>query len=631
MKQLVENIDYKIEDGVLTIFEGVNIIPPNQFKKNKKIYKVYFPSTLKHIGSAAFYESNLEYAYFNDGLETIGSSSFFGTKLNNITLPNSVYNIGTYCFAKINGEVGTVVLSDVLKIIPPACFKGTRINNIDIPNGIVIIGREAFDYSWKIGKIVIPSSVLICDINCFNSALLTNSTLDMSNFNGLARNCIDTPLSKHFAIKIKKQKGVYYGVITSTLEKKVSEIKSLKKLLPLLTGVKVLTREDYEIDDDKKLTIKEGVEVIPKKAFSGVNIRSVVFPSTLKIIEQKAFSSCNIKSLVFPDSLLDIGEDAFENNELESIVFGKNLLRIGQNAFFNHKITGDIQLPDSLLFLGNFAFESNINSKFNITITDNNSLLYLCHLNDVKDATTKIQKTTCVCDTNYFSRLNSKNIDIANEELDDDIDIEQTIKNNKLKIKETSIEEANVIGNCLVFLINHYIDNEYLIDDKFISMFVAMIQHGANINYILDSNEPLIIYLYKKRFYDLINILIEYGADINLQDNDGYTLLMYSIQNNDYKLFNKLIKLNAKINILDNFGNNALVYAVLKENYYFIDKLIFYGSSLNIINNNLETIESIVYKSNNSELIEHFEKKGYFGNKTIDIEKEKMKLDLLLK
>ena len=206
--------------------------------------------------------------------------------------------------------------------------------------------------------------------------------------------------------------------------------------------------------------------------------------------------------------------------------------------------------------------------------------------------------------------MNSKNIDIANEELDDDIDIEQTIKNNKLKIKETSIEEANVIGNCLVFLINHYIDNEYLIDDKFISMFVAMIQHGANINYILDSNEPLIIYLYKKRFYDLINILIEYGADINLQDNDGYTLLMYSIQNNDYKLFNKLIKLNAKINILDNFGNNALVYAVLKENYYFIDKLIFYGSSLNIINNNLETIESIVYKSNNSELIEHFEKKG---------------------
>jgi hypothetical protein len=72
--------------------------------------------------------------------------------------------------------------------------------------------------------------------------------------------------------------------------------------------------------------------------------------------------------VVIPDSVIYIGNDAFNNNVLTSVPIGDGLVFIGANAFYNHRTTS-IRIPDTVVYIGSQAFRPNVsNSLTNISI-----------------------------------------------------------------------------------------------------------------------------------------------------------------------------------------------------------------------------------------------------------------------
>ena len=71
-------------------------------------------------------------------------------------------------------------------------------------------------------------------------------------------------------------------------------------------------------------------------AFANAPLVKVTLSKNLLNISQKAFINCNqLKSIEIPDSVIEIGEKAFARTNLTSIKLSKNIKAIGLCAFDN--------------------------------------------------------------------------------------------------------------------------------------------------------------------------------------------------------------------------------------------------------------------------------------------------------
>lgn len=189
------------------------------------------------------------------------------------------------------------------------------------------------------------------------------------------------------------------GTFSETLKKQghdYREVRSLKVTgrvnaedlyfmgdMPILQS---LNMKDVIIDDEND----ENDDCIPENAFEGALISHLVLPDRLRIIRWGAFEGVPIVgTLVFPEGLEEIQscafffswvnnaggcyvefpstlkkiwDWAFGGNGVPSIVRGElrfpdGLEEIGENAFGGgHNISGTLELPESLTFLGGSAF-----------------------------------------------------------------------------------------------------------------------------------------------------------------------------------------------------------------------------------------------------------------------------------
>lgn len=131
----------KIDNGMLTIPEGVGEIEERAFENNLEITDVYFPESLKIIGYGAFRGCrNLSYASFSEGLIEIKDSAFSGCKLSiDPTLPDSLKYIGSYA------------------------FEHTEISCIDLPKGVRTIESGTFTSCDRLKRVYFGEVVTICD------------------------------------------------------------------------------------------------------------------------------------------------------------------------------------------------------------------------------------------------------------------------------------------------------------------------------------------------------------------------------------------------------------------------------------------------------------------------------------
>ena len=91
-----------------------------------------------------------------------------------------------------------------------------------------------------------------------------------------------------------------------------------------------------------------------------VRIKKVKIPNTIKRIEACAFTYNHLEEIEIPESVVFIGNSAFERNYLKNIDIPNSVKTIEAYAFDGNKLK-KVEIPDSVEFIGKDAFVNNKN------------------------------------------------------------------------------------------------------------------------------------------------------------------------------------------------------------------------------------------------------------------------------
>lgn len=155
--------------------------------------------SVKSIGNYAFYgfyDSPLSTVVISNSVVSIGEGAFEDNpNLANITLPNSVIDVDYYAFtgcAAITSPIynstcfaympaayaGALVVSDgIQKIAPTAFYKCTELTQITLPQSLKTIGGQAFAFCSAIEGINIPDSVTTIAAEAFRNCAALDSVV----------------------------------------------------------------------------------------------------------------------------------------------------------------------------------------------------------------------------------------------------------------------------------------------------------------------------------------------------------------------------------------------------------------------------------------------------------------------
>lgn len=266
------------------------------------------------------------------------------------------------------------------------CLSKNGITSISLPNTLTKIGSSCFRYS-KISSISIPESVREIGHNNFPSTLTyitIPSQIDDFPTDNL-QECNNLP-----SIGVDKNNTSYKSIEGILYNYDVTEIllcpraKSGKVIIP--NTVKRIAEKCFQ--GCTKLTMIElprSIETIEDYAFSGLTLDRLVIPNTVVSVGTGCFANTVInKTFRFPQGITELPSYCFERAIIPSTDFVKNveiigdhcfdvrtkneslpeylilpkIKHIGKFAFDDEKKTKVIELPSSLSYIGDWAFNS---------------------------------------------------------------------------------------------------------------------------------------------------------------------------------------------------------------------------------------------------------------------------------
>ena len=300
----------------LVIGDNVKVIPQNAFNGFTGLTGVLtIPDSVKSIGDCAFQNcSGLTSLTIGNAVSTIGGNAFSNCSgLTSLTIGNAVSTIGSSAFSNCTG-LSTVVFNADSCVSMGSVFSGcTGPATLTIGDNVKTIPNSAFYGLGLTDTLVIPNSVL---------------TIGSSAFSGCS------------------------GLTSLTIGNAVSTIgNSAFSYCSGLTG---------------SITIPNSVITIGEYAFSHCSgIDSASIGHSVANISKAAFSYCtNLRTVIFnADSCVTMGAGTANTlvflycDSLTTLILGENVKYIPAYAFYglNH-ITGALSIPDSVVFIGGYAF-----------------------------------------------------------------------------------------------------------------------------------------------------------------------------------------------------------------------------------------------------------------------------------
>ncbi len=122
----------------------------------------------------------------------------------------------------------------------------------------------------------------------------------------------------------------------------------------------LLRIDDYCFQFSKlaEIRLNEGLVSIGDEAFYHCwNLDEIVFPSTLIEIGARAFSNDPLEEVTLPAGVREMGEDVFASSWLKTVRLADGFERLGEGAFRDCTRLGSVYFPDSLVEIGDSAFE----------------------------------------------------------------------------------------------------------------------------------------------------------------------------------------------------------------------------------------------------------------------------------
>ena len=278
------------------------------------------------------------------------------------SMDSGITELADECFNKASVE--TMSLSSCLVKIGNKCFQKTNITDIRLPESLESIGHNNFPKTLK--SINIPSKIQefpldnlkLCD--ALDSITVSKDNKWYKTIDGILYNYDHTEIL--FCPRTKSGK-----VIIPNSVKRIAE------------------RCFQNCNNISMLELPRSIESIGDYALSGITLDRLVVPNTVKSIGIGCFANSVInKTFRFPQTISELPSFCFQKAILPSVDFLKyaeiigdycfdvkskkeslpeflNLPRvkhIGDYAFYNERKTKVFELPSSLTYIGDSAFNS---------------------------------------------------------------------------------------------------------------------------------------------------------------------------------------------------------------------------------------------------------------------------------
>ncbi len=326
----------------ILILEGTQVIIPGAFKECAALSSIYFPASVRAIGSYAFFNCtgisgdlvlpeallqisdsafyncrSLSSIVFPEGITSIGERAFYtcGGLSGELTIPESVTEIKNAAFYQCNGITSIKVSATT----PPRLEANNFLNKtIFVPLKTKQTYEET-DY-WKNNSIA--DSELSVTIDITTPGTLIRSILNLGYEPSLVTHLkVSGSLNSSDFISMKERMPLLNQLDMSGISNKElleGELKGMSQLHKLILPDGLLSIEASAFSNCTGLSgdiiFPEGCSRIGKSAFEGcLNITSIKIPSTLTTLESRAFSGCTKlrKVMVSQKSPVTITDDLF--------------------------------------------------------------------------------------------------------------------------------------------------------------------------------------------------------------------------------------------------------------------------------------------------------------------------------
>ena len=284
-----------------------------------------------------------------DGITGLGKASFYkSTSIQSVKIADSVRSIGDLCFYR-NGSLEKIELGNGLTSIGEAAFSVSNLKKVSLPAGITRIEADTF-YGCKQLESINLEHVKSIGMRAFyfcSNLFGINLSADIKQLEYAAfRGC--SSIDK-----------VNIGSKLSELNEQVfAECSSLKEIYIPDNITAIQRGAFYQCTALGQVTGAKNVEVLGEMAFNGAkSLETYPFGNKVRSIGNSAFSGCSsFKIDKIPDSVTFMGTWAFGSTAIETIEFGSGLTYINSYAFSYCSNLTKVTFPSNIESIKIYAF-----------------------------------------------------------------------------------------------------------------------------------------------------------------------------------------------------------------------------------------------------------------------------------
>ena len=234
------------------------------YMNGEEIKNLTIPNSVTEMGKWAFYGcSGLTSLTIPNSVTSIGDNAFNGCSgLTSLTIPNSVTSIGVHAFSDCSGLTSLTIPNSLASISGGAFAGCCSLTSVTIPNSVISIGSAAFARCSSLTSVTIPNSVTSIGSQAFDGCSSLTSVTIPGSVTSIDRyafqNCTNLQLVRSFITEpfsINKDvfpNNVYRDAmlyIPSNTEKLYSRYDGWREFLKI---------EEMEAQDDYRPFVEDG-------------------------------------------------------------------------------------------------------------------------------------------------------------------------------------------------------------------------------------------------------------------------------------------------------------------------------------------------------------------------------------
>ena len=274
----------------------------NLYLNEDKIMDLTIPNSVTNIGSSAFSGcSGLTSVTIPNSVTNIGPAAFSGCSgLTSVTIPNSVTNIGSSAFSGCSGLTSVTIPDSVTSIGSYAFHNCSGLTSVTIPDSVTSIGANPFSWSFGLMNVVF----------CGNRPVITNGSL------------YDSTRSSLMSLVSRYAHGWDDALSAGTWMGRPIALLDLADDEPPFDSIE---------NPDGTVTLKE---------YKGIAVEEIYIPScvggrTVSAIAGHAFESCSgLQSITIPATVTWLEDEAFAGcSSLVSVTYLGDAPDTGANIY----------------------------------------------------------------------------------------------------------------------------------------------------------------------------------------------------------------------------------------------------------------------------------------------------------